>query len=119
MTPSPQRGEIWFVKLHVDPPDKGLRPVLIISVDARNRHERASTVLAVPLTTSIHRDVPTHVLLPAAETGLPADSAARAEDVTVILKANLVEARSGLRRVSHARICQIARAIQVGAGCAL
>jgi mRNA-degrading endonuclease toxin of MazEF toxin-antitoxin module len=34
--PSPRRGEIWFVKLHVDPPDKGLRPVLVVSVDARN-----------------------------------------------------------------------------------
>ena len=73
----PRRGEIWFVKLHVDPPDKGLRPILIVSLDARNRHERADTVLAIPLTSSIHKEVPTHVLLPAAETGLAADSGAR------------------------------------------
>src|SRR5262245_59624496 len=115
---SPRRGEIWFVKLHVDPPDKGLRPVLIVSVDARNRTERADTVLAVPLTTSIHKSVPTHVLLSAAETGLAADSAARAEDVTVIRKESLVEPRSPLRQISHTRICQVANAIQIAAGCA-
>ena len=53
----PWRGEIWFVKLHVDPPDKGIGPVLIVSVDARNQHERADTVLAIPLTTSIHKEI--------------------------------------------------------------
>ena len=63
----PRRGEIWFVKLHVDPPDKGLRPVLIVSVDVRNQHERADTVLAIPLTTSIHKDVPTHMTAPTEE----------------------------------------------------
>src|SRR5438093_8204260 len=98
----PRRGEIWFVKLHVDPPDKGLRPVLIVSVDARNRHERADTVLAIPLTTSIHKSVPTHILLSSAETGLSADSAARAEDITVIRKENLVAPRSKLRQLSNA-----------------
>lgn len=115
----PQRGEIWFVKLHVDPPDKGLRPVLIVSVDARNRHERADTVLAIPLTSSIHRGVPTHVLLPAAETGLAADSAARAEDITVLRKTDLVESRSRLRQISNTRICQLGRAVEVAVGCAV
>lgn len=114
---SPRRGEIWFVKLRVDPPDKGLRPVLIVSVDARNLHARADTVLAIPLTTSIQRISPTHVLLPAGETGLPADSAARAEDVTVIRKANLVESRSTLRQVTNTRICQLGRAVEAAMGC--
>jgi mRNA-degrading endonuclease toxin of MazEF toxin-antitoxin module len=113
----PHRGEIWFVKLHVDPPDKGPRPVLIVSVDARNMRERADTVLVVPLTTSIHKPVPTHVLLLAAETGLPADSSARAEDVTVVRKDNLIEPRSGLRQIANSRVCQIAAAAQVAMGC--
>lgn len=113
----PRRGEIWFVKLHVDPPEKGLRPVVIVSLDARNLHVRADTVLAIPLTTSIHKDVPTHTVLLAAETGLPADSAARAEDVTVIRKAALVEPRSKLRQISNSRICQLGRAIQLALGC--
>lgn len=113
----PHRGEIWFVRLHVDPPGKGPRPVLIVSVDARNMHERADTVLAVPLTTSIHKEVPTHVLLPAAETGLPADSAARAEDITVVRKESLVEPRSGLRQIGNRRVCEIVAGLQIATGC--
>lgn len=114
----PRRGEIWFVKLHVDPPDKGLRPVLIVSVDARNQHERSDTVLAIPLTTSIHKNVPTHIHFTSAETGLSSDSAARAEDMTVIRKDNLVEPRSRLRQIGSARICQLGQAVQVAIGCA-
>lgn len=89
----------------------------IVSLDARNRHERADTVLAVPLTTSVHKDVPTHVFLSAGETGLPADSAARAEDVTVIRKASLIEPRSQLRKLSDQRICELASKISVAMGC--
>ncbi len=113
----PRRGEIWFVKLHVDPPDRGLRPVLIVSVDARNIHERADTVLVVLLTTSIHKSVPTHVLFPAAETGLPADSAARAEDITVVRKESLIEPRAGLRQVGNRRVCQVVAGVQTATGC--
>ena len=113
----PLRGEIWFVQLHVDPPDKGRRPVIIVSIDARNRHERADTVLVVPLTTSVHRDFPTHVLLPAGETGLQCDSAARAEDVTVVRKQSLVEPKARLRQVSDRRICEIASKIALAMGC--
>ena len=69
------RGEIWFVQLPVDPPEKGRRPVVIVSLDARNRHERADTVLAIPLSTSIHKaDHPTHLFLAAGESGLSEDS---------------------------------------------
>jgi len=44
----PKRGEIWFVKFPSDPPEKTPRPVVIVSVDARNQHPKAETVLAVP-----------------------------------------------------------------------
>ena len=63
-----QRGEIWWVQIPTDPPEKGRRPILVVSSDARNRHERASTVLVVPLSTSIHKDSPTHTLLQPGET---------------------------------------------------
>lgn len=89
----------------------------MVSVDARNRHERADTVLAVPLTTTIHKDVPTHVFLTTGETGLQAESAARGEDVTVIRKDNLVEPRGGLRRLSDRRVCEIADRAGVAMGC--
>jgi mRNA interferase MazF len=115
----PLRGEIWFTQLHFDPPEKGRRPVVIVSLDARNRHERVNTVLAIPLTTSIHRDFPVHLFLPAGETGLQSDSMARAEDIAVILKVDLVEPRSRLRSLSDKRICELAAKVGIAMGCAL
>jgi mRNA interferase MazF len=112
------RGEIWFVQLPVDPPEKGRRPVVIVSLDARNRHERAETVLVIPLSTSIHKaDHPTHLLLAAGESGLSEDSIARAEDITVIRKVHLVEPRSGLRTLSHRRVCELAEMVKIAMGC--
>jgi mRNA interferase MazF len=114
---NPLRGEIWFAQLPVDPAEKGKRPVVIVSLDARNRHERAPTVLVVPLTTSIHKDYPTHVFLAAGETGLQADSAARAEDVTVVEKDSLVAPRTRLRRLADKRICELASKVCIAMGC--
>ncbi|MGB6940808.1 MAG: type II toxin-antitoxin system PemK/MazF family toxin [Bryobacteraceae bacterium] len=114
----PLRGEIWFVQLPADPPEKGRRPVVIVSMDARNRHERATTVLVVPLTTSIHKDAPTHVYLAAGETGLQSDSAARGEDITVVRKEALVESRIRLRPLSNTRICELAHKVLIATGCA-
>src|SRR5579863_10512232 len=101
-----------------DPPEKGRQPVVIVSLDARNRHERAATVLVVPLTTSIHKEAPTHVYLSSGETGLQSDSAARAEDITVVRKLDLVESRSRLRRLSNNRICELASKVLIATGCA-
>lgn len=114
---SPLRGEIWFVQLPIDPPGKGRRPVVIVSLDARNRHERADTILVVPLTTSVHKESPTHVFLPAGETGLQSDSAARAEDITVVRKGSLIEAGGRLRQLSDKRICEFARKASIAMGC--
>jgi mRNA-degrading endonuclease toxin of MazEF toxin-antitoxin module len=114
----PLRGEIWFVQLPVDPPEKGRRPVVIVSLDARNRHERADTVLVIPLSTSIHKaDHPTHFFLSAGETGLSEDSIARAEDITVVRKVNLQEPRSSLRILSHRRICELSEMVKIAMGC--
>lgn len=116
---TPLRGEIWFAQLPVDPPEKGRRPVIVVSLDARNRHPRADTVLVVPLSTSVHKDAPTHILLPAGETGLQCESAARAEDVTTLRKASLVEPRSRLRTLSDRRICELAEKVAVAMGCVI
>jgi len=113
------RGEIWFVKLPTDPPDKGPRPAVIVSVDGRNRHPRADTVLVAPLTTTIHREVATHIFLPAGETGLNEESAIRAEDVTTVHKTSLMPSRVQLRTLSNRRICEIAGRVAVAMGCAV
>ena len=114
----PLRGEIWFTHLDVDPPEKGKRPVVVVSTDSRNRHERADTILVVPLTTSIHKGAATHVFLAAGETGLPADSAARAEDITAVRKLSLVESGNRLRVLSNRRICELAAKVSIAMSCA-
>lgn len=90
--------------------------MVIVSLDARNRHERADTVLVVPLTTSIHKGAPTHVFLPAGETGLQSDSAARAEDITVVRKQSLIEPHGRLRPLSEARVCELAGKVNLAMG---
>jgi mRNA interferase MazF len=114
---TPRRGEIWFVQLQTDPSGKGRRPVVVVSIDARNRHPRAETVLVVPLTTSIHKDAPTHVFLPAGETGLQADSSARAEDITIVRKQSLIEPGGRLRQLGDHRVCELAGKVRIAMGC--
>src|SRR5438270_10281658 len=110
----PSRGEIWFVQMHTDPPGKGRRPVVVVSIEARNRNPRANTVLVVPLSTTPKRS-PTHVELSSGETGLE-PSIARAEDISAIPKAWLLEPRNQLRRVSEKRLREIAEAVQLSLG---
>lgn len=91
----PRRGEIWWTNFPADPPDKGRRPVIVVSPDGRNQHERATTVLVVPLSTSIVRMGPAHLLLRMGETGLSADSAAQADSISAVRVGTLVEPRAG------------------------
>ncbi len=105
------------MELPSDPPGKGIRPVVIVSLDARNRHERADTVLVIPLTTSIHKNAATHLFLAAGGTGLSADSAARAEDITVVRKQSLMEPRIGVRQLSNNQICELASMVSIAMGC--
>ena len=112
----PVRGEIWYVKLPTDPPEKPPRPVVIVSINQRNSHPRASTVMVVPLSGSVEKDLVTHILLPPGETGLH-PSCAKCEDITTVFKDALIEPKQQLRALSHARICQIADGVDIAMGC--
>ena len=116
MKRTPQRGEIWYVKLPTDPVDKPPRPVVVVSVNERNRHPRASTILVAPLSGSIEKEVPTHIQLSSGETGLH-PSCVKCEDLTTVFKEALIESRQQLRTVSHSRICQIANGVRIAMGC--
>ena len=111
------RGEIWFVQLHVAPPEKGRRPVDVVSLDARNRHERVRHSAGRAADDKHPQGCSTHVFLPAGETGLQSDSAARAEDITVVHKQKLVEPHSRLRQLSDRRVCELASKVNVAMGC--
>ncbi len=112
---SPQRGEIWFVKLPTDPVEKNERPVVVVSIEARNAHERATTVLVVPLSTTPAR-LPTHIPLAPGETGLSEPSTIQAENITTVRKTSLHPPSRTLRRLSETAIERIARGVQMAMG---
>lgn len=114
----PQRGEIWWTRFPTDPPDKGRRPVIVVSADSRNRHPRATTVLVIPLSTSIHKLGPAQLLLRAGETGLREDSIAKAESICTVERAQLHEPVLGHRPISHTQICHLAGFVKTAMGCA-
>ncbi len=111
----PARGEIWFVRMPTDPPDKGPRPVVIVSVEARNSNPRANSVLVVPLSTSPKRAY-THVEFSAGETGLGEDSVAKTEEIGAVPKAALQPPRYALRKVSELRIRDLAGGALIAMG---
>jgi mRNA-degrading endonuclease toxin of MazEF toxin-antitoxin module len=113
--PQPKRGEIWFVKLPTDPPDKQGRPVVIVSIDARNFHERATTVLVVPLSTTPAR-LPTHISLTPGETNLPENSTVQSENITTVLKSSLREPKYPLRRLSAGALERVAHGVLIAMG---
>jgi mRNA-degrading endonuclease toxin of MazEF toxin-antitoxin module len=113
----PSRGEIWWSHMPTDPPGKGKRPVLIVSLDQRNHHPRSNSVLVIPLSTSIQRVSPSHLLLQMGETGLNADSIAQAENITTLPRDWLSEPRPGQRTLTNTRICQLSRLVHVGMAC--
>ena len=81
-----RRGDITLVDLE---PTRGaeaskVRPAVLVSNDGANTTAARlgrGVVTVVPVTTSVDRVYPFQVLLPAADTGLNADSKAQAEQV--------------------------------------
>jgi mRNA-degrading endonuclease toxin of MazEF toxin-antitoxin module len=113
----PLRGEIWWAHFSFDPPEKN-RPAVIVSSNGRNTHPRALTVLAVPLSTSIHRPGPGHMVLRAGETGLREDSVAWAENIGTIARDQLRGAVAGHRPLTNTQICRLAGLVKLAMGCA-
>ena len=87
--PQPRRGQIWYARFPGDPTGKNPRPILIVSPDARNTHPAATTVLAVPLSTTLS-DFPLHIRLQPGETGLQEISEVQPENISVITKDSLM-----------------------------
>ncbi|AUB85257.1 type II toxin-antitoxin system PemK/MazF family toxin [Candidatus Thiodictyon syntrophicum] len=81
-----KRGDILYADLSpsVGSEINKRRPVLIVSNDANNR--AASTVTILPITSNMTRVYPFEVALSAAESGLPKDSKAQAQQIRTIAK---------------------------------
>jgi len=112
--PEPRRGQIWFVLFPSDPPGKYRRPVLIVSTDRRNTHPNASTVLAIPFSTTL-TELPIHIRLQPGETGLPEPSELQPENISTIRKDTLVPA-PGTRTLSESILQTLARNVVFAMG---
>lgn len=113
----PLRGEIWWTQFPTDPPDKGRRPVIVVSTDGRNCHPRANTVLVIPLSTSIHKTGPAQLFLRAGETGLREDCVAKADSICTVKRTELKEPVAGHRPLTNTQICRLAGLVRVAMGC--
>jgi mRNA interferase MazF len=81
-----RRGQVWLVDLDpvIGSEMSKRRPAVIVSNDAANSTAASlgrGVVTVVPVTSNLRRVYPFQVLLPAADTGLHADSKALAEQV--------------------------------------
>jgi mRNA-degrading endonuclease toxin of MazEF toxin-antitoxin module len=88
------------------------RPVLILSVNARN--ERASDVIVVPCSTT-HSGAPTHVRLGRDEGGVPRACVLKCEQITTVKKTEVDDAPLGAP-LSLARLREVERALARGIG---
>ena len=95
------RGRIYWARL-----DKR-RPVLVLS--PAYRHERASDVITIPLTSRLRR-APTHIRLRRGEGGLPEPSVCKCEQITTLPRELLEPAPLGAP-LSSRRLAAVERAV--------
>ena len=104
----PRPGEIWFVNIPPAPLKKNSRPIVTVPTDAKNRHERATTVLAVPLSTTLRDNVPTHIRLQPGASGLRETCEVQGENILTVRKDPLHRPKAPLVKLSEGKLRQIA-----------
>ena len=101
---SPKIGDVYYVRLTgVGSEQSGFRPCLIFQNNKGNLH--SPNLIVLPITSSLKRlDIPTHVLLPASETGLPKDSMVLCENPECISRERLGRYVTSLPNLYMARV---------------
>jgi mRNA interferase MazF len=80
---------VWLVEFGEPASRSVVRPAVVVSADRLNESE-AGTVIVVPCTT-VRRDLPSHVELEPARSGLDEVSYAKCEDVKSVADERLVD----------------------------
>ena len=109
-----RRGEIYFANLNpvLGSEQGGVRPVLVVQNDVGNRY--SSTVIVAPITSRVGKArLPTHVLLPGSELGLPRDSVILLEQLRTIARGRL---KSRVGKLDPATMREVDRALAVSLG---
>jgi mRNA-degrading endonuclease toxin of MazEF toxin-antitoxin module len=101
----PKRGDIWRADLG----DGKKHAVVIVSLDARNLSDRASSVLVVPFG-SYGVEGPTVLRMEPGETGLPEPSYLKAHFIQVLRKSGLIDRLP--RVMSNARMRELVAMIR-------
>ncbi len=109
-----KRGDIIYADLGptVGSEINKRRPVLIVSNDANNR--AASTVTVLPITSNLTRVYPFEVALSRADTGLPKDSKAQAQQIRTIAKERITGTPLG--RLAADKLREVDAAIRLHLG---
>ena len=110
------RGDIYYADLSpvVGSEQGGIRPVLIVQNDGGNRF--SPTVIAAAITSQRSKaNLPTHILLSAADTGLTRDSIVLLEQVRTLDKHRLKEKMGRLDAKSMSMVDQ-ALSVSFGLG---
>ena len=87
---APRRGEIWLVDFGepVGREQSGRRPAVVVSADALNESP-AGVIFVVPCTTT-HRDLPSHIEIDPADSGLDAANYAKCEDLKSVSERRMI-----------------------------
>jgi len=109
----PRQGEIYLVSALKLIGDTKKRPVVIVSIDARN--QLSNTVLIVPFTSDLtSSEIPTRILVRSGEGGLNVDSLASCDNILAIRKIYLERGPYG--QISPESLEQIHQGIQIAIG---
>lgn len=94
-----RKGDIYMADLgdEKDSLQAGLRPVIIVSNNAANKHSPVITV--IPMTTKKKRTLPTHVYIQ--DCGLPRPSLALAEQITSINKSRMITKMGSIQQTVY------------------
>jgi mRNA-degrading endonuclease toxin of MazEF toxin-antitoxin module len=90
-------------------PDKGLQYVIVVSSDAQNHHPRASTVVVVPIGTTLRQN--SCLQLTSDQTGLTETSEVWANNITTVGKKDLKQPRNPLRTLSRGTVIKVLRCV--------
>lgn len=113
MTAEVKRADIWIACLGTPKgsEQRGIRPVLVIQNDVGNEH--SPVVIVAAITRTSRRGMPTHVPIPAAESGLPDDSMVLLEQIRTIDKTAL---RVKVGSLPERRMLRVDYALMVSLG---
>lgn len=106
----PKIGEVYQIRFEgYGSVQRGLRPGLVIQNNKGNQH--SPNIIAIPLTSrEKNRKQPTHVLIPARETGLKVDSIALCENPETVSKDMIGRY---ITKIPHKYMALVARALML------